>query len=185
MTNSRTKQTCGHPACDRPTRSEWQYSRNKVHRDFCSLFCREDATGADGPQHDNIEDLRKFRQPACCLTCGNSFERRYNYHRSNQRYCSTSCYDSIAARKHGRRNINILTLLAEVGGSEGLTSQDISDYMDLTIHKVRNAAGVSGILRRWVKTGVVQKVPRSGAKLPTYRLCPDWLTSGEPLGTLV
>lgn len=181
MTNSRNS-VCSHPACDRPVLAEWRFSRNKVHREFCSLFCRV-AVSSSEVLLDKAH--REFHQPASCVLCGTDFFRTYNYHRSNQRYCSTECYDEVSHRKHGRRNLHLLTILSEVGGEDGLTSADLADYMDRTIWKVRGAAGVSGILRRWVKTGVIQKVPRTGAALPTYRLCPDWLSSGKPLGTLV
>jgi hypothetical protein len=181
--NSRTNTVCYHPACDRAVREEWRFSRNKVHRDYCSLFCRESVSS--GQVTRDAQAHRKFQQPASCVLCGTDFFRTYNYHRSNQRYCSTECYDEISHRKHGRRNLHLLTILSEVGGEDGLTSADLADYMDRTIWKVRGAAGVSGIIRRWVKSGVVQKVSRTGAALPTYRLCPDWLSSGIPLGTLV
>lgn len=180
MTNSRNT-VCSHPACDRKAESNWRYSRNKVHRDYCSLFCRELSSETSEMSRDAH---RKFQQPASCVLCGTNFFRKYAYHRSNQRYCSKECYDELAHRKNGRRNLHILTILSEVAGEDGLTSIDLAEYMDKTIWKSRSAASIAGIMRRWVRTGVVQKVSR-GSSMPIYKMNPDWVKQNIPLATLV
>jgi hypothetical protein len=116
------------------------------------------------------------------VLCGTNFFRKYAYHRSNQRYCSKECYDELAHRKNGRRNF--LTILSEVAGEDGLTSIDLAEYMDKTIWKSRSAASIAGMMRRWVRAGVVQKVSR-GSSMPIYKMNPDWVKQNIPLATLV
>lgn len=182
MMNSRNT-ICSHPACDRKAESDWRFSRNKVHKDYCSLFCRESVSS--GQVTRDAQAHRKFQQPASCVLCGTNFFRKYNYHRSNQRYCSSECYDEVSHRKNGRRNLHILTILSEVAGEDGLTSIDLAEYMDKTIWKSRSAASIAGIMRRWVRTGVVQKVSRGSSMMPIYRMNPDWVKQNIPLATLV
>lgn len=184
---------CSHPACNRVNRFGWRHCRNKVHRDYCSLFCQQNAESLDdGPVAQTEDELRKYRQKDTCLCCGQEFHREWTENWSNKRLCSKECFNAVANRKHGQRNFQVLVLLKEVGFGQGLTGQDLFDYLKLTKYSVKGAAGTTTILRRWIRCGALEKVSRQGSKgqavaAPIYRFRNNWKeTSGATtLGELL
>ena len=171
---------CSHPACNRVNRFGWRFSRNKVHKDYCSLFCQMNAEGLDGgPVILDAPELRKFRQKDTCLCCGAEFVRTWTENWSNQRLCSSECSNTVANHKNGKRNFQVLVLLKEVDFGQGLTGQDLFDYLKLTVYSIKSAAGVTTILRRWIRCGALEKVSRTGSKnqvaaAPIYRFRNNW-----------
>jgi len=188
-----SQKICSHPACNRVNRFGWRHCRNKVHRDYCSLFCQQNAEGLDGgPVAQTEDELRNYRQRDTCLCCGAGFDREWTENWSNKRLCSQECSNQVAHRKNGKRNFQALVLLKEVDFGQGLTGQDLFDYLKLTVYSVKGAAGVATILRRWIRCGALEKVSRPGSRstakaAPLYRFRDNWEeTSGATtLGELL
>jgi|SRR6056300_71083 hypothetical protein len=152
--------------CGRECRDQWAYSRNKLFNDVCSRYCSIRRT--NGESHDP-----KRTYQIACSVCDNQFTLKYPYNHANQMYCSSSCISTISSVGRAARR-NHMLLMALYLHPEGLTSQDLFDFAERNVFRIKDVRGVSIMLRQWVRKGFVSVSKTEGLRL--YR----WNTELRP-----
>jgi len=122
-------QSCGYNHCIKSISDKPKLSRNKIHRDYCSLYCREatlnkltpiERTGQGGWDTGEVTYLSINKN---CSVCRKEFELEYTKNKCNQRFCGMDCYKQLLKMHNGHRDFMILSILHEKGA---LTSGDIA-----------------------------------------------------------
>jgi len=150
-------QSCGYNYCIKTIAYTPKISRNKIHRDYCSLYCREATL-------NKLKPTKRFGQGGWdkgdathlpiakkCSVCRIDFELKYDANKCNQRFCSRDCYNQLLMMHNGHRDFMILSILHEKGS---LTSGDIATITS-SFRKRATATGIGLILKAWRGRGIV------------------------------
>ena len=135
--------------CGRQCGESWKYSRNKLFNNVCSRYCQ--IRKNRGEKHD---PSRTYTTQ--CSVCDNTFNLKYSYNHANQIFCSHACVSRLS-KINRRARKNHFLLMAIYLHPDGLTAQDLFDYSERNVFRIKNAAGVAGILSQWVRKGIVSR----------------------------
>ncbi len=165
-------QSCGYKPCTHEVSEAPQLSRNKIHRNYCSLYCKEANLNNIQPIHRRGQGgwdkavLTYIPINKKCSVCRNDFELKYEDNRRNQRFCGRDCYMQLLKMHNGHRDFMILSILHEKGS---LASRDIAKITS-AFQKKSTVTGIGLILNAWRGRGIVstQKESEHGAYTYTY-----------------
>jgi hypothetical protein len=159
-------QSCGYQPCNKEISEKPQLSRNKIHRNYCSLYCMEATINNIKPIKNDGDGIAYRPINKKCSVCRNDFVLEYLENKSNQRFCSRDCYNKLLKRHNGHRDFMILSILHEKGP---LTSGDIANISS-SFQKKSTLIGISRILNSWRARGIVSAYKESehGAYTYTY-----------------
>jgi hypothetical protein len=165
-------QSCRYQPCTKEVSDSPQLSRNKIHRDYCSLYCREATLNntqpinriGQGGWDKSVITYKPIKKK--CSVCRTDFELKYHDNRNNQRFCSKDCYQQLLKRHNGHRDFMILSILHEKGV---LASREIAKISS-SFQKTSTLNGISLILKAWKGRGIVSAYKESehGAYTYTY-----------------
>ena len=153
-------QSCGYKSCSRKVSDAPQLSRNKIHTNYCSLYCREATL-------NNIKPINRTAYNSInmnCSVCLKGFDLRYEEAKGNQRFCGRECYKQLRQRHNGHRDFMILSILHETGP---LTSSDIAKISS-SFQKKSTVGGIGLILNAWRGRGIVSRYKESEYEAYTY-----------------
>ena len=160
-------QSCGYQPCNKKISEKPQLSRNKIHRNYCSLYCMEATINNIKPIKNDVDGITYRPINKNCSVCRDDFELAYTpENKSNKRFCGRTCYTKLVSKHNGHRDFMILSILHEKGP---LTSGDIAKISS-SFQKTATLNGISLILKAWKGRGIVSAYKESehGAYTYTY-----------------